>query len=49
MATPRFVEPSTVAELLKGPMREETVVLDVRDEVGSALSEPYVVVVARYT
>lgn len=29
----RYVEPSTVAELITGPMKDETAVVDVRDDV----------------
>lgn len=32
MAGPRYVEPSVVAELVRGPMRDEVAVVDVRDD-----------------
>lgn len=39
MASVRFIECSTVAELITGPMRDEVAIIDVRDEVRT-LSRP---------
>jgi hypothetical protein len=33
MATVRYIECSTVAELITGPMKDDVAVVDVRDEV----------------
>lgn len=37
----RFVEPSVVADLLRGPMRQEVAVVDCRDDVSALLDLCY--------